>query len=551
MVSPQVFYRTVRDLKLVQIAGRISRHLPKAPPRKGPPLPVRERQGAWQPSVPRQPSLVGPATFFFLSETRELSACGWDSPATSRLWRYNLHYFDDLTAASADERQAWHQAIIRRWICENPVGEGTGWEPYPVSRRLVNWTKWILAGNTPSEDMLASLALQARWLATRMEWHLLGNHLLANAKALVFAGLLFTGAEADAWRQRGMQVLAREVDEQVLADGGHFELSPMYHAIVLEDLLDLFNVVRAYPNAWPATRQSWVEDLPSVIARMRSWLSTMCHPDGEISFFNDAATGVAPRPAAVHDYAARLGLGREIPPRHGVVHLAASGFIRVGIGECVAILDVGRVGPHHLPGHAHADTLSFEMSLRGRRVLVNSGTSLYVAGPERDRQRATESHNTVSVDDCNSSEVWSAFRVGGKAMPFALKIEHSPGRIEISCAHDGYRRLRPPATHARKWRFRPDHVAIVDTLDCSGRATSHWHWHPDLRLVSVTPSCPTNDSFSATLSAPGIDVSFRSAPVSGEAVTGSWHPAFGVSVAAPTFRCRLGGERSESEIRWS
>ena len=81
----------------------------------------------------------------------------------------------------------------------------------------------------------------------------------------------------------------------------------------------------------------------------------------------------------------------------------------------MALLDVAPVGPDYLPGHAHADTLSFELSLFGQRVLVNSGTSQYEAGPERSRQRGTAAHNTVIVDGHDSSEVWAGFRVARRA----------------------------------------------------------------------------------------------------------------------------------------
>ena len=122
--------------------------------------------------------------------------------------------------------------------------------------------------------------MQVRWLAQRLEWHLLGNHLFANAKALVFAGLLFDGAEADRWLTKGLSIVHRELPEQVLPDGGNFELSPMYHSIILEDLLDLINVARAYPDP---TMAASVDRWRETAGRMLSWLSALCHPDHEIS----------------------------------------------------------------------------------------------------------------------------------------------------------------------------------------------------------------------------------------------------------------------------
>ena len=209
-----------------------------------------------------------------------------------------------------------------------------------------------------------ALAVQARFLARRLEWHLLGNHLLANAKALVFAGLFFEGEEADAWRNTGLSILARELPEQVLVDGGHFELSPMYHSLIEEDLLDLVNLARAYPGMAPSSvTVTWAKALQ----RMRDWLVAMSHPDGEIAFFNDAAHGMAPSPCELEAYAERLGLPSYPGTKEGVTHLERSGFVRVQQGQLVALFDVGRVGPDYPPGHAHADTLSFELSLSGQK----------------------------------------------------------------------------------------------------------------------------------------------------------------------------------------
>ena len=74
---------------------------------------------------------------------------------------------------------------------------------------------------------------------------------LMGAKALAFAGVFFEGPEAAHWRKRGLVLLERERAEQVLADGGHFERSPMYHAIVASDLLDLAALASVFPEVLP------------------------------------------------------------------------------------------------------------------------------------------------------------------------------------------------------------------------------------------------------------------------------------------------------------
>lgn len=434
------------------------------------------------PAATRCPSQVGGDTFRFLNVEKNLgSRHGWNQASDLKLWLYNLHYFDDLTAQNAHERTGWHREIISRWVAENPPAEGVGWDPYPTSLRIVNWIQWSLLGNELEEAWLQSLALQARHLRRRIEWHLLGNHLFANGKALVFAGLFFAGPEANDWLRRGLKILEREVSEQVLADGGHFERSPMYHSIICEDLLDLVNVAGVYPGA---IADSTVSEWRERASRMLVWLRTMCHPDGEISLFNDAAFAIAPSPDQIHGYAERLGVAPAATGAgEGLTQLPDSGYIRWQSRHATAFLDVAAVGPDYLPGHAHADTLSFELSLFGQRVIVNGGTSTYEKDAERQRQRGTAAHNTVEVDGEDSSEVWGGFRVARRAYPHDLEVLEEAGRTVVSCSHDGYRRLRGRVTHRRSWTFAQRDVLIEDSLD--GRfeeAKAFLHFHPDVAI---------------------------------------------------------------------
>src|SRR5690606_4238812 len=123
--------------------------------------------------------------------------------------------------------------------------------------------------------------------------------------------------------------------------------------------------------------------------------------------------------------------------------------VRMAAGAAVMIADVGRVGPDYLPGHAHADTLSFELSLHGRRVLVNGGTSTYEAGPLRLRQRGTAMHNALEVDGQDSSEVWSSFRVARRALPMNIRWADEGSVLVLEGSHHGYWRLPGKVVHSR------------------------------------------------------------------------------------------------------
>jgi len=464
-------WHTVRWLKPVQVYGRVRFRLLKPRPDLRPAPVVRAATGAWAMPARREQSLVAPTQMRFLNEERDVDLHGWDSKDLAKLWRYNQHYFDDLCAFGAAERTAWHRELIARWMRECPPGKGTAWEPYPTSLRIVNWIKWLRAGNEPVEGMLDSLAAQARFLTKRLEWHLLGNHLFVNAKALVVAGLFFEGPEADAWRETGWRILRTEIPEQILEDGGQFERSPMYHALAVEDMLDLLNAMRAWPgvSAEPDERA-----VATRIASMRAFLLAMTHPDGNLGLFNDAAAGVAPLTVELERYARQLGLG-ELPPLSDGIHaFPSTGMVRLQRSGIIALLDVAPIGPDYLPGHAHADTLSCEISIDGVRILVNTGTGSYHAGPSRDLERSTAAHNTVVLEGRNSSEVYGAFRVARRARPQGLEVQQRRDGFVVRCSHDGYSHLPGSPRHTRVWLLDAECLTVTDIIERASSAVGWW-----------------------------------------------------------------------------
>ena len=483
MTGAGTYWRTIRHLKARQLVDRITFRLRRPTPDMRPAPLRRAPTRPWVRPAQRAASLAAPATFDLLEERHALADIGWDDPARTKLWRYNQHYFDDLNALDAAQRSGLHAALIECWIEANAPGVGTGWEPYPVSLRVVNWIKWSLAGNDLSASATASLSVQVRWLTRRLETHLLGNHLLANAKALVFAGLFFEGAEAAAWLHTGGAILEREVPEQVLADGGQFELSPMYHALALEDVLDLVDIIGA-AGEHIAAAQKLRGLLAAQTPAMLAWLLALSHPDGTLGRFNDCADGIAPPTRELLRLAAALGFAALTRDDPGLVLLPDSGYVRVERGPVVALLDIARVGPDYLPGHAHADTLSFELSAAGRRVIVNGGTSCYGQGAQRQRERSTAAHSTVEVDSENSSEVWAGFRVGRRARPSAPMIERTGDALNVSGSHDGYAHQPGRPVHRRRWRFEDRRLTVSDDLGaCRLPAVARFHLAPGLELV--------------------------------------------------------------------
>jgi hypothetical protein len=127
--------------------------------------------------------------------------------------------------------------------------------------------------------------------------------------------------------------------------------------------------------------------------------------------------------------------------------------------------------------------LSYELSLHGQRVLVDTGVSTYEPGPERHYERSTVAHNTLRIDGEEQAEIWASFRVGRR--PRVGQISGGSDGVFrfVSGEHDAYRRRG--VGHAREILLRaPDTWIVADVLRGSGthRVESFLHFHPLVRV---------------------------------------------------------------------
>ena len=386
--------------------------------------------------------------FTFLNLTAKPK--GWNDESLDMLWRYNLHYFDGLFNAEAQRRRET-EGLIEKWIMDNPKGSIPGWDPYPTSLRVNNWVRYLNSNSAHSASLRLcvenSLIKQLEWLEGHVEWHIMANHLLANLKALII-GNRYLDRDYAKW----MRLYREQIAEQILPDGGHFERSVMYHAIIFEDVLD---VVR-----FCGDEAEW---LKPVAAKMLRYLVDMTGPDGKIAMFNDAADGIAKSTEWLCGYARSLGI--EVPSPEPFADFPDTGHTRMTAGDFVLFVDTGAIGPDYQPGHAHADTLTYELYWKGRKVVTDTGTSEY-RGKRRAYERSTAAHNVVEVDGRNSSEVWSSHRVGARARIVERVVE--PGRI--FAAHDGYGKKV-----GRELTLTEDGLTVVEKVEGRGKCVMRVH----------------------------------------------------------------------------
>ncbi len=415
-------------------------------------------------------------TFIFLNLSHTFEkTIDWNFSAYGRLWTYNLTYFDYLQQKSITKEAG--MALVCDFI-EQAGQIKEGLEPFAISLRAINWVKFLTRYGIKEQTVDDSLYAQYNILLDNLEYHLLGNHLLENGFSLLFGAYYF---QDERIYVRAKTILMAELDEQILADGAHFELSPMYHQIMLYRVLDCVNLVQN--NDFMG--QELLPLLREKAEAMFGWLDAISYEDGTIPLFNDSANGIAPTTRQLETYSRALltrhserksgsakeeGFGRE--PTIAV--LGASGYLKVKTGRYECVVDVGDIGPDYIPGHAHADTFNFELRIEGRPFIVDTGLSSYESGARRDLERGTAAHNTVEVAGKNSSGVWESFRVAERAKIVALNVTDNT----ITATHDGYRKTG--IYHTRQWTFENGKIVITDRLNREANAVARLHFHPDV-----------------------------------------------------------------------
>lgn len=484
-------YHTLKYLRPTQLFFFILR-------RKFRPKPVRfTGMVSLNPSFQLQPPLNSadpyqqPFGFFFLNQFKQFfcDQMDWRPSDMQRLWCYNLHYFNFLRDEHRDQQEK--KCLLQDWIKKNPQGTEPGWEPFTISLRMVNWIFFL--HNYPhfqDKNSLSSLYTQALWLEKNDERHILANHYFENLKALLFAGVFFSGNDARRWRQKGVNGIGKQLIEQNLADGGHFEKTPQYHGLMLQNYLDLYNLVCSNLDRFD----------PNIIKKIRHYCKksltfyrTIVFPDQTIPLFNDSAFGVSPLLNDLNIYFKRLSKGP--PPVNqraaALIALIPSGLFGYRRETDMFIITAADIGPRYQPGHTHCHMLSYELMLSGQRVVVDSGVCEYAPGAMRQYVRSTQAHNTVAVDGAQQSEVWAEFRMARRAKILQARIEKQNGHVRFYGGYKGFHSVKGDIRHYREVRLELDPDARIQTLHITDTIYGHGthklenfiHLHPHFRLT--------------------------------------------------------------------
>lgn len=468
--------------------------------------------------VANQLSLIAPIATSYRVESKnairflnhnqsfELDAIDWCPVDMQRLWRYNLHYFDYLRdpAWSVEEKFS----MINSWIANNKQSTQPGWEPFNCSLRLVNWFLFLNKNKQyMTSEVQHSVYEQALWLEHNDEQHILANHYFENLKALMFAGCFFSGGDSNEknshrWLKRSKHEILQQLKEQTLADGGHYERSPQYHVLMLENYLDIYNLAVSNRSFFDAV---FISELKKYSVLGLNYLNDIVFPDNNIPLFNDSAFGISPSLEKLNQYAYQLFAYKCQEPTKSLTTIEKhdSGLYGLRSSDDMLLMDCGDIGPSYQPGHTHCDFLSYELMLGGKRLVVDTGVFEYEPGPLRHYVRSTQAHNTVSIDGDEQSEIWGEFRVARRAKKLDAQVCAVDEQVSItgafcgfygspSCFYGVITGWKPRFKHQRDINVKlvkdaVESIEVVDTLSGKGEheAESYIHIHPDFVLESI------------------------------------------------------------------
>ena len=412
----------------------------------------------------------------------------------------------------------------RQWQSSNPYPVGINWaSSLEVSFRCLSWI-WVyhLLKDTGlpdfREEWLHGLAQHGRHIERYLSTYFSPNtHLLGEGVGLFFLGVLSPElAAAERWKALGWEIVVREADRQVPADGFHFEDSTYYHVYAVDFFLH--SAILASANNIPIPGS-----LEETLKRMLTALCLLGRAGAPPRFGDDdggrlfdprrnrsehlldpLATGAILFQRGDYKFvAADLReetiwlLGAEgvhmwdnleaAPPTTDSAALSDAGFYLLSAPQTATQL-VLHAGPQGTQsgGHSHADALSVCLQSNGRSLLLDPGTYEYVGkGGDRNRFRSTEMHNTLRVDGLNQAETATPFSWKRLTQSKAEQWIQGKSFGLVVASHDGYQRLGSPVIH-RRWvlSLKNGLYLVRDVVEGQGKhqLDISWHLGQDLQL---------------------------------------------------------------------
>jgi hypothetical protein len=375
-----------------------------------------------------------------------------------RLDHFELAYWDwlptMLSQSTEADRSGTFATVLSDWNARTRVGDPDAWNAYTLARRclVLIWLLRVLPLDPTLERHVdVEVRTARRLLPLLLERDIGGNHLVVELCSLTELCLVLGDFDGVAEYYDRLLI---ELERQVLGDGGHYELSPGYHA----------EVNRFVSHVASALESAGVDALGlRTVSDEMSRYTARISVGGRIPELGDTwPTAIPSSPT--------LGFPRLLTGQTWSADwLSATGLVVVRNDALTLIADTGPFSAVHLPAHAHADGLTFLLWKDDVPVVVDPGVSTYAAGQLRQEERGTRSHNTLSIDGADQASVWGRFRAGFPWHRQATSLCVRRGTIYLSSGLFAQARRGAAAySHTRVWELSADALTVHDSVRASG-----------------------------------------------------------------------------------
>jgi hypothetical protein len=446
-----------------------------------------------------------------------------------RLWYLKLVGFEPLEwvtlgfgdvqslTGSPNQLDQWVREAAKRHRVGSRLGYLRGyWTPYAVCLRIINLTRYAAWRGGVNQRVQEFLFKNLLFLQNHIEGDVGGNHLIENGAALVSGGLAFRDS-GEQFVDRGIEVLQRAVHEQFLADGYHYERSPMYHLAVTERLLSVCSLLSKTERRIP-------DNLREATAEAHAFVEHLTEPNGvgDIPLLNDSVLGETLSAEACSQYGRDIGFAEKTKPV-----LDASGLTWLTQNEVSMLVDYGASGPEHLLAHTHNDPFTICVWADGETVLTDTGTFDYQPGKRRQQSRSVQSHNTAHPEGEEPVAFGGRFLMADRLQPVVTHVSDS-WDVYHGNYSAGYEHARTVVEGSNWW-------LVWDSVESNEPIVSHLHSAPGIEVQTDTRFRFIN----------GEQVLLRGTPINADDIsvdTTPYFPRFGVENDRKTVTLRTDGE---------
>ena len=409
-------------------------------------------------------SVYNNGKFSFLNKEKKFAtSVDWNFNEFGQLWNIRLNSLEYLSHLDTSFDEGMH--LLRDFIKDIKKNR-TRYDSHCASLRIINVIKFCSRYNIDVPEVNAFVFSQALYVRKNSEIHLRNNHLLENGFALLFAAHFFGHEKLF---QFSSKILLNSLELQILPDGAHFELCPMYHLWTTNRLLECMQILKKSNfNVKPV-----LKIVEEKVSAMLGWVKHMQFGNGSLPAVNDSCEGYGPGINGI------LKIANDIGVKASNHTLKESGFRKFRNRNFEMLVDVNGLTPAEAPGHSHADTFQFILHVFGDPFIIDTGVSTYEPSKLRIHERSTLAHNTVVVNDLNQSEIYGTFRAGRRAKVNIAKFTSN----ELEASHNGYHHIG--VKHTRSFLFEQDKIVITDTISgkLPSKSSAYLHIDKKNRLV--------------------------------------------------------------------